>query len=318
MRAGNRAQAVRQGDGPRHAGAETDAVVRAGHIVVHGLGDRQDPNALLVQAHTVAQRVVAADRNQVVDAQESKVLQDLRREVVRLGVILVLEVIRNIGGLDAARIGARGMQECATGSPGAIDDLLGQLLKVLAVVGRGVPDNVDQAAPSSTEADHPIALVQSPEGHRADCGIQSGNITAAGENSQWFPFSLSSIPSPHELFVMHVQPRIIRTEQLRPPRPRAGKRCDATDRWPWRTPVPALRLRAANGGAPPRCSPNQVQLTIDRLELGMGLVPSSGPAQAIGPCHFAVKVRHGRLILSLSKTTLCILSPSRLPCACGQ
>ena len=94
VRAGRGAQAVGHLDGARDAGAEADAVVGAGHVVVHRLGNGDDLDAFLVQAHAVAERVVAADRDEVVDAQPFEVLQHLRRQVVALGVVLVLQVRR--------------------------------------------------------------------------------------------------------------------------------------------------------------------------------------------------------------------------------
>ena len=82
VRAGGGAQAVRQLDGAGDAGAEADAVIRAGHVVIHGLGDGDHLETLVVQAHTQAERVIAADRDQVINAQEIQVLDHFRDQVV--------------------------------------------------------------------------------------------------------------------------------------------------------------------------------------------------------------------------------------------
>ena len=75
VRAGDGAQAVGHLDGAGDAGAEADAVIGAGHIIVHRLGDGDDFEAFLVQAHAIAQGIIAADGDQVIDAQEIQVLQ---------------------------------------------------------------------------------------------------------------------------------------------------------------------------------------------------------------------------------------------------
>src|SRR5579872_1708567 len=64
MRTGRRSQIVCHLNGASDRSAETDTVVGSGHIVVHGLRDRDYLHALLVQANAVAQRVIAADRDE--------------------------------------------------------------------------------------------------------------------------------------------------------------------------------------------------------------------------------------------------------------
>ena len=54
---------------PRDGRGEADAVLRALHVVVHGLGDGDEIGARVVQDLRVAERVVAADGDEVVDAQ---------------------------------------------------------------------------------------------------------------------------------------------------------------------------------------------------------------------------------------------------------
>src|SRR4051812_20772485 len=67
VRAGRSPQAVRELDRSRDAGAEADAVVGAVDVVVHGLRDRDDVYAFIVQTFSVAESVVAADGDQRID-----------------------------------------------------------------------------------------------------------------------------------------------------------------------------------------------------------------------------------------------------------
>ncbi len=106
VRARRSAQAVRHLDRPRHAGRESDAVVGPRDVVVHRLGDRDDLEALFVQPHAVAQRVVATDRDQVVDAQEVQIGEHLGSQVVDLLGVAVLEVLRNVCPRHLAGMGA--------------------------------------------------------------------------------------------------------------------------------------------------------------------------------------------------------------------
>ena len=84
MRARGRAQAVRELDRARHAGAEADAVVRPVDIVVHRFRYGDDIHAFVVQSLAVAERVVAADGDQHVDPDVLQVLQYVPRDVVDL------------------------------------------------------------------------------------------------------------------------------------------------------------------------------------------------------------------------------------------
>ena len=52
-------------------------------------------NALLVEAHAIAERVIAADGDQIVDAQEIQVLEHLGGQVVDLVLVLIPQVFRD-------------------------------------------------------------------------------------------------------------------------------------------------------------------------------------------------------------------------------
>ena len=96
VRGGRAGHLARHLDGAVHAGAEAHAVVGAGDVVVHRLGDGDDGEAAAAELDAVAERVVAAGRHQVVDAEVLEVGDDLVGEVVLLGGVLVLEVRRHV------------------------------------------------------------------------------------------------------------------------------------------------------------------------------------------------------------------------------
>src|SRR6266481_1659567 len=75
------------------------------------------------------------------------------------------------------------MEKRAAGASGAIDDILSEDLKIFGVVVRFVAHHFDQAAPTVAEADDLIALAKGAESDSADCGVEAGDVAAAGENA---------------------------------------------------------------------------------------------------------------------------------------
>ena len=183
MRAGGSAQIVCQLNGARDAGAEADAIVGAGNVIVHGFGNGHDFETFLMQANAVTERVIAADRHHVIDAEPFKILQDFGSEIVFLGVVLAFEMFGHVGFVRAAGVGARGMQKRSAGASGAIDDVFGEDLEVFRIVVGFVAHDVDQAAPSVAEANDLIAFTERAEGDSANRGIESGDIAASGEDA---------------------------------------------------------------------------------------------------------------------------------------
>ena len=70
--------------GARDGGREADAVLGVADVVVHRLRDGDDLDAELVELGRIAERVVAADGDQVVDAERLEVRQHLAGDVVGL------------------------------------------------------------------------------------------------------------------------------------------------------------------------------------------------------------------------------------------
>ena len=66
-------------DGAGDTRAETNAIVGARHVVVHGLGNPDDPDSLLVEPDRVREGVVSTDRDQRVDAQPIEIGEHLRQ-----------------------------------------------------------------------------------------------------------------------------------------------------------------------------------------------------------------------------------------------
>src|SRR6266550_8153049 len=75
------------------------------------------------------------------------------------------------------------MQKRAAGACCTIDDLFRQDLKVLAVVGAFITQDAHRAQPAMADTNDLIAFAQGANGDRADRGIESRHIPAAGENT---------------------------------------------------------------------------------------------------------------------------------------
>src|SRR5260370_36992747 len=100
------------------AGAETDAIVSAGGGVVHGLGNANDFEPFLVKANAIAQRVVAADGDERVDAEPSEIFEHLRGEVVLISGEFVFEMRGDAGLGYAARDGTSSVLHSAASTAG--------------------------------------------------------------------------------------------------------------------------------------------------------------------------------------------------------
>src|SRR5260370_19554974 len=183
MGTGGSTQGVGHLDRAGNTSAETDAVIGAGHVVAHGLRNGHDAHAFLIEAHAIAEGIVAADGDEVFHAQPGEILQDFGRKVVPLGVVFALQVVRDTVFGDAARIGARRVQEGAAGAPGAIHDVLGKALKVVGVVVLFVANEIDKPGPASPDTNHFIAFTERTKRDGTDRRVQAGNVSAAGEDT---------------------------------------------------------------------------------------------------------------------------------------
>src|SRR5229473_8071386 len=181
--AGRGAETVDHLNGARDAGAETDAVIGAGDIIVHSLGDADDFEAFLVETNTVAKCVVASDGDQSVDTQPGEILEDFRGEVVFLGGEFVFQVRGDARLGDAAGIGPRRMQKSAAGAARAIDGLFVKEKEVVGVVVILLANHVDEASPAVTDANNLITFANGAKSDAADGRIQTGNVATSGEDA---------------------------------------------------------------------------------------------------------------------------------------
>src|SRR6266849_8520666 len=181
--AGGGAQAVDHLNGARDAGAETDAVIGAGDIIVHGLGNTDDFEAFLVKTNTVAKCVVASDGDQSVDTQPGEVFEDFRGEVVFLGSEFVFQMRRDARLGDAAGIGPGRMEKSAAGAAGAIDGLFVEKEEIVGIVVIFLADHIHEAGPAVANADDLVAFAQSAQSDAADGWVKTGNVAASGEDA---------------------------------------------------------------------------------------------------------------------------------------
>ena len=193
---------LRPGDRRR----EPDAVLRALDVVVHGLGDRHERDALVDEHLRVRERVVAPDRHEEVDAERREMVEDERRQVVD-----ALDVgLRDSGpgtcrrarrGRPAARIFRGFVREvCRIVPP------VRSMVRVFVAVERpqvvGVeaelrPD-VGQALPAATDPEDVVARLGRPVDDALDDGVEAGDVAAAGQDPDalrvlsWRPESYAS------------------------------------------------------------------------------------------------------------------------------
>src|SRR5229473_3780486 len=83
---------------------------------------------------------------------------------------------------QVARPHARGVEEGAARTTGAVDDGLREQHHVLAVVGFIVPYVIDEPGPAAATTHDPVSVAQGADRDRTDGGIQTGDVPAAGQN----------------------------------------------------------------------------------------------------------------------------------------
>ena len=143
------------------------------HVVVHRLRDRDHRHAFLMQAQGEREGVVAADRDQRVQAESF----DHAEHVIRVVAGTLVDASRCqerrlVRCLDLGRVRTRGMQERP---PRAVDRPHHSGVERQRV-GRGALEvvrlGVEQAAPSAPDADDLVPLRRGPVDHRLDRGIR--------------------------------------------------------------------------------------------------------------------------------------------------
>lgn len=182
MRTCRRPETVRHLQDSGDTGAESDAVVRARDIVVHRLRDGYDLEPFIVKPHRIAECVIPAYRDEVVDAEEGEVAEDLGSQIIDFIPILVPNVRRNIRFRHVAWPGARSMQKGAAGPADPIDDFFGQRLVPVTVVGRPVRHDLHDAGPAPTDPDDLISLALGANRDGPDRRIETRYVASSRQN----------------------------------------------------------------------------------------------------------------------------------------
>src|SRR5699024_8596887 len=169
---------------PGHRGREADAVVGAVDVVVHRLGDGDRRHPLLVHPQPVGQGVVATDRDEHVDAGRLDDPQDVRGEVVRTVTLdRPGQEVGNVAGPHLPGVRARAVQEGATGPVDGAHTHRVEVDQVLCHGRRVVEVGAQQTAPPPPDAGDLVPLLVDPVDHGLDAGVESRDVTAAGEDA---------------------------------------------------------------------------------------------------------------------------------------
>ena len=144
-------------------GVEAEGVVGRAEVVVDGLGHADDLDAVVVQLAGHAERVLAADRDQGVDAEAGQVRLDL----LQAGLAVQRGLLRQ-------RIGPRGAEDRAAAGQDAAHGRHVERLRV----------GLERSAPAVAEAHELRAVIERAGPHdRADDRVQPGAVAASGQDS---------------------------------------------------------------------------------------------------------------------------------------
>jgi len=118
----------------------------------------------------VAQSVIAADGDEVINAEPGEIFQDFGVRSFLSASWAFFKMSGDAGLADAARIGARGVEKSTAGTPGAIDDFFRERQEIVAVVVVLVANHFDQASPSVANADDFETFTERAKSNGADSG----------------------------------------------------------------------------------------------------------------------------------------------------
>src|ERR1700722_2365817 len=82
------------------------------------------------------------------------------------------------------------MKKRAAGAAGALDDFLGENLEIVGVFVVLFADHFDDPCPSASQADHLVALLQGAACDSTDRRVQAGDVSAAGEDTDYAFFGV--------------------------------------------------------------------------------------------------------------------------------
>jgi hypothetical protein len=173
---------------PRDRRREADAVLGAGHVVVHRLRDRDERHPAVHQDAREGQRVVATDRDERVDPEVVDVVEhDLGQVESIVGRSVAL---RGLGG-EPRRQGA--LLHPRWIGPGGVEDRSARSIdrpRRLTVEGPEVLGvepiaglQVRQALPAAPDADDLHAQLGRAVGDALDDRVESRHVAAAGQHA---------------------------------------------------------------------------------------------------------------------------------------
>src|SRR3990172_35760 len=163
---------------------EPDAILGAVDIVIHGFGDRHDRDAFVVQTQRIRKRIISADRNYCIQTQFVDDLQYVGRKILDLAVPLTTrQKGRDVFLAHLPRIGPRSVQYGAAGAINRPDRVVVEHHRVPGDACRIIWLTLQQAAPTTTDAQNVVPVVQNPADDGLEASVQSRDVTPTGQNS---------------------------------------------------------------------------------------------------------------------------------------
>src|SRR6266581_8042956 len=173
-------------------GREAYTVLGVADVVVHRLRDGDDLDAEVVELGCVTERVVAADGDQMFDAEPREVRQHLAGDVPRPGCDAALraergwkvvadEMIWQL--LHLGRIGAARVQHGAAAPVYGARVVTVQRDDVVGPAGRVLEVHVREGLPTTAEADDLDVVLAAAICHALNDCVETGNVAAARENA---------------------------------------------------------------------------------------------------------------------------------------
>src|SRR5580698_2713921 len=188
MRAERGALAVDSVFGTRDSGGEADAVFGTVDVVVHRFGNTDYGKAAAGEDGGEAERIVAADGDQAIDAEALKIFYDDRSEVVKFAVegkflqLVGGDVRGDFVGGDFTWIGAGSVQPGAAAAVDGTRIFAGELTIEARFAGIGVI-HIGEAFPAFADAGDGAPHFGGAVNYRFDHGIQAGDVAAACQNA---------------------------------------------------------------------------------------------------------------------------------------
>jgi len=161
------------------------------NVVIHCLRDCNDLDAEFVELGRVAERVVTADGDEVLDAESREVRQHLLGEVPGVGggtlsargerKVLAGEVIGQLGHFR--RVGTARVQHRPTATVDGARILAVEGHDVAAHAGRVFEVQVRQRFPAATQTDDLDIVFAAAVGHRFDDRVEAWDVAATSEDA---------------------------------------------------------------------------------------------------------------------------------------